>query len=380
MLNELLVLDLTNYLPGPYATQILADFGARVVKIESPLGDPVRHLPPQDPDGVGASFKALNYGKQSLCLDLKQEAGRALLLKLVAKADVLVEGFRPGVLDRLGIGAEVCRAANPQLIWCAITGYGQDGPYRDRPGHDVNYLSYAGAMGITGGRDGAPNAPVISGVQAADTLASMAALSGILLALCERTTSGQGRFVDVSMLDAAISVQGIHFAADSAGQPAGPRTMALNGGLPCYDTYETQDGRAVALGALEPKFWEVFCEITGQDEWSSRQFDPTLRADVAALFRTRDLDEWRLILEDSGCCLSPVLTYDEARADPQVVARALVADRRTAPPMRFDPPLRRPTTPPATRQGEHSRIVLQDLLGLSDAEIEELGASGAIRL
>ena len=147
---------------------------------------------------------------------------------------------------RAGGGAAVCRAANPRLIWCAITGYGQDGPYRDRPGHDVNYLSYAGAMGITCGRDGAP---VVPGLQAADTLAGIAALSGILLALCERTTSGEGRFVDACMLDAAVSVQGIHFAAHEAGQLAGPRAMPLNGGIPCYDTYVTGDGRAEVLGA-----------------------------------------------------------------------------------------------------------------------------------
>jgi alpha-methylacyl-CoA racemase len=376
VLKGLLILDLTQYLPGPYATQILADFGARVVKIEPPTGDAVRHLPPHDAEGVSLAFRALNQGKESLALNLKTEAGRDLLLSLVDHADVLVEGFRPGVLDRLGIGQGVCCERNPRLIWCAISGYGQDGPYRDRPGHDANYLSYAGALGISSGRDGVPALP---GLQAADTLASLAALSGILLALCERTTSGNGRVVDASMLDAAVSVQGIHFANHKAGQTAGPRSMSLNGGLPCYDTYRTQDGRAVALGALEPKFWEVFCDIVGKDEWVGSQFQPDLRAEVAALFAERTLDEWRLILEDSGCCLSPVLSYDEALADPQVQHRGLVEDTRTAPPVRFQPPLRRTDPGPfATRPGAQSRDLLSELLGLDDAELDALGEAGAV--
>ncbi len=376
MLNDLLVLDLSQYLPGPYATQALADFGARVIKIEPLQGDAVRHLPPHDADGVSVTFRALNQGKESLALDLKSEAGRDLLLRLIDRADVLVEGFRPGVLERLGVGAEVCRKRNPRLIWCAISGYGQDGPYRDRVGHDANYMSYAGALGIGAGRDGVPTLP---GLQAADTLASMSALSGILLALCERVTSGTGRLVDASMLDAAVSVQGFHFANHKAGQPAGPRAMALNGGIPCYDTYATLDGRAVALGALEPKFWAIFCDIVGKDEWVARGFDPGLRDEVGALFAERSLDEWRLILENSGCCLSPVLNYDEVLADPQVQHRGLIEETRAAPAVRFQPPLRRSDPGAfADRPGAHSRELLGELLDLGSAEIDALGEQGVI--
>jgi crotonobetainyl-CoA:carnitine CoA-transferase CaiB-like acyl-CoA transferase len=333
-------------------------------------------LPPHDADGVSAAFRALNQGKESLALDLKSEAGRDLLLRLVDRADVLVEGFRPGVLERLGVGADVCRTRNPRLIWCAISGYGQDGPYRDRPGHDANYMSYAGALGVTGGRDGVP---VLPGLQAADTLASLSALSGILLALCERVTSGTGRLVDASMLDAAVSVQGFHFANHKAGQPAGPRAMALNGGLPCYDTYATLDGRAVALGALEPKFWGIFCEIVGKSEWSGRGFDPALRDEVSELFRSRSFDEWRVILENTGCCLSPVLNYEETLADPQVQHRGLIEETRTGPPVRFQPPLRRTDSGPfADRAGAHSRAVLAELLGLGAEELDALGEQGVV--
>jgi crotonobetainyl-CoA:carnitine CoA-transferase CaiB-like acyl-CoA transferase len=394
MLQGLLVVDLTNYLPGPYATQVLADHGARVIKVEPPGGDPARHVPPHDADGVSATFRSLNHGKQSLALDLKHPKGRAILAQLIAQADVLAEGFRPGVLARLlGRGPEELLAAHPRLVGCSITGFGQDGPYRDKAGHDLNYLGYAGALAISTDREGVS---VPHGVQVADTLASLAAVSGILMALFARERTSRGRWVDASMLDAAVSVQGLHLVAHAQGQPARARAMPLNGGFPCYDAYATQDGRTLALGALEPKFWAAFCDIVDEPGWVSRQFDPTLRGEVAAKIASQPRDVWRVALENADCCVTPGLTYDEMLEDPQVVARGLV--RRdaggqvtgTAPPMRFlepgasagepgaEGPAATGSAPFPTRVGEHSRPLLGELLGMTPEEVDRLAAEGAV--
>lgn len=375
MLDSLLVLDLSAYLPGPYLTQTLADFGARVVKVEPPGGDPARHVPPHDEEGVSAAFRALNHGKRSLGLDLKQSAARDLLLRLVEQADVLVEGFRPGVLERLGVGSASCRERNPRLIWCSVSGYGQDGPAAATAGHDINYLASSGALSITTCREGHPAVP---GLQVADALAALAGLSGVLLALCERERSGLGRMVDASMLDAAVSVQGLHFAAQALGASAAPRAMPLNGVFPCYDLYPTADGRAFALGALEPKFWARFCDVVGRPEWVARQFDPSLRDEVAGLFAERTRDEWRVVLETAGCCGSPVLDYSEVREDPQVRARGLLEEARAAPPVRFSPSLRRPAAAVPARVGADSRAVLSEFLNLDSASVDALVESGAV--
>lgn len=377
MLTGLVVLDLTRYLPGPYATQVLGDLGARVVKVEAPpQGDPTRHLPPHGPDGVAAFFRALNQGKESLGLDLKHPRGAALLLDLAAKADVLVEGFRPGVLERLGVTPAACAARNPGLVWCSISGYGQDGPARDRAGHDLNYEAYSGALWLNAHPGGVPAVP--GGLQAGDMLAAFAALTGILAALVERARTGRGRTVDACMLDALVSAQGPHLLCHLAGGTSGPGKMPLSGAFPCYRTYGCQDGKAIAMGALEPKFWEGFCDIVGQPGWVARQFDAGLHAEVEALFAARPRDEWRLILEEAGVCVSPILDYDEVVTDPQVVARGLVTKERVAPPVRFaGVPLPGPR-PTAARVGEHTRQVLRDLLGLSDAEVDALEADGVV--
>lgn len=379
MLSDLLVLDLTQYLPGPYATQLLADLGARVIKIEPPRGDPVRHLPPHDPEGVSPSYRALNRGKESLAVDLKRPEGRDLVLALVERADALLEGFRPGVMERLGLGAAVCQAKNPRLVYASISGYGQTGPYRDKAGHDLDYQAYAGALTLTGDDAGALVTP---GLQSADLLGSLAALAGVLAALLERARTGRARRVDASLHDALVSAQGLHIAAHRAGLKAAPRAMPLNGGIPCYGVYRTRDGRAVALGALEPKFWAAFCELVDREEWVARQFDPGLRPDVAALFATRERDEWRVILENAEVCLAPALDYDELLDDPHARARGLVGTSGTAPPVRFEPPV--PGADPdrpaalARRPGEHAAALLEELLGLPAARVDELRAAGVL--
>ena len=380
MLSDVLVLDLSLYLPGPFATQVMADLGARVIKVEPPAGDPVRHLPPHDAAGMAAAFRAINRGKESLAIDLKQAAGRALLLDLVERADVLVEGFRPGVLERLGLGAEVCQARNPRLIYASITGFGQTGPYRDKAGHDINYMAYAGALSLTTDAEGLPAVP---GLQSADLLGAFSALAGILAALHERTRTGVGRRIDASLHDAALVAQSVHLAAHRAGQRAEPRAMPLNGGLPGYGVYRSRDGHALALGALEPKFWATFCEIVGREDWVARQLDPSLREEVAALFATRDRDEWRVILENAEVCFAPALDYDQALSDPHVLARGLVGAAGFAPPVRFEPPA--PGADPdrlapfAERTGQHGPALVRELLGLDDEQVAALIEGGALR-
>lgn len=376
MLGDLLVLDLTRHLPGPYATQLLADLGARVIKVEAPpAGDPTRVVPPLDERGVSAAFRALNQGKRSLALDLKRPEAVELLRRLCARVDVLVEGFRPGVLARLGLDPQALQVEHPRLVGCSITGYGLSGPYVDRPGHDLNYQSYAGALWVTVDRDGRP---VLPGVQQGDLSAAWAATCGILAALHERERTGRGRWVDACMLDALVSAQALHLGPHRAGARTAPGELPLSGGIPSYGLFRCADQRWVALGALEPKFFQVFCAAIDRPEWADRQFDASLRAELEALFLTRPRDEWRFILEDAGCCLSPVLDYDELQEDPQVVARGLLpADRPVASPVRFLPPL-----PPAagapfpTRVGEHSGAVLRDELGLGPDEIAALFARG----
>src|SRR3954469_18329455 len=269
------VLDLTRLLPGGFCTGLLADFGADVLKVEDTgLGDYVRWAPPRyegaEPSAASALFLALNRNKRSIRVNLKTDAGGEVLLRLVREADVLVEGFRPGVMDRLGVGYERLREENSGLVYCAITGYGQDGPYRDRSGHDMNYLGLVGLLGLTGDRGGPP---VQSAGQIADLGggALMAAV-GILVALRERDRSGEGQLVDVSMADGALSwlamVAGRYFAEHSAPQRG---DLELAGRLICYRPYECKDGW-VTLGALEPKFWQAWCRGVGREDLVEKQF------------------------------------------------------------------------------------------------------------
>ncbi|HWV86668.1 MAG TPA: CoA transferase, partial [Capillimicrobium sp.] len=287
------VLDLSRLLPGPFCSLLLADFGADVVKVEDTgAGDYARWAPPRF-DGVedsaaGAFFLALNRNKRSIRVDLKTEAGRDVLLRLARDADVLLESFRPGVLDRLGVGYERLREANPGLVYCAITGYGQDGPYRDRSGHDMNYLGLVGLLGLTGEAGGPPVPPAgqIADIGGGALMAAFA----ILAALRERDRSGEGQLVDVSMADGALSWLGMLAARVFAGD-APPRRgrLELAGGIICYRPYAASDGW-VTLGALEPKFWAAWCRGVGREDLIERQFDPPgsdTHREVEAIFAAR---------------------------------------------------------------------------------------------
>jgi crotonobetainyl-CoA:carnitine CoA-transferase CaiB-like acyl-CoA transferase len=368
-LDGTLVVDLTRHLPGPYATQLLADFGASVIKVEDRAGDPVRFIPPFDAREVAVGFTTLNAGKRSLVLDLKKEEGKSLLLGLMAKADVLVEGFRPGVLDRLGAGYDAARF--PRLVWCSLSGFGAEGPYRDRAGHDLNYQCFAGAV-----RGDTP------AVQVGDMGSGLAAFSGILLALLAREKTGRGQRVETSMLRAAVCMQPFQIVPPARGD-APTAALALSGTLPGYRVYATKDGRHVALAALEPKFWESFCDVVGRPEWLGRHTDPALIPELEAFFASRPLAEWRL-LEGAECCVSGALTWAEAAQDPQVEALRLLVRgpdgkvARLAPPVQLEGTPARPALDAAPRPGHHTDEVLREHLALDDAALSTLRAAGAI--
>ncbi|HLO61577.1 MAG TPA: CaiB/BaiF CoA-transferase family protein [Azonexus sp.] len=377
------VLDLTRLLPGPVATLHLADLGAEVIKIEDPqLGDYARTLGSGqgEPNGESSAyFRMINRNKQGLVLDLKKPEGVDIFLRLAATADVIVESFRPGVVDKLGIGYETVRALNPKITYCAISGYGQDGPYKHLAGHDINYLGYAGVLeqiGIEG------SAPAIPNFQIADLLGgALTAAMGILAAVVDAQRSGQGRHVDVSMTDSVLAHT--YFAMlrlKDTGRSAPRGADLLTGGLPCYATYRCADGKYMAVGALEGKFWQVCCSVLERPEWVARQWDAGLRTEMAALFATRERDDWAARFAASDCCVTPVLSPEEALRNEQLVARGMIL--RSDDLTQFAPPLKLSEhefaiRQPAPRAGEHNAAILR-AAGYSSADVSRLQESGAL--
>jgi crotonobetainyl-CoA:carnitine CoA-transferase CaiB-like acyl-CoA transferase len=317
-LDGLVVLDLTRLLPGAAATMQLANFGAEVIKIEEPeRGDYGRSIPPFL-EGEGAVFHMVNRGKKSVALDLKSEGGRAAFLKMVETADVVVESFRPGTMARLGLDYERLRARNARLIYVAITGYGQDGPWAGLAGHDINYLALGGALDLNGSTGGPP---VIPGIQIADLAGgAMQAVTGILLALAARAKTGCGQAVDVAMTDGVAWMlpvaMGLHAAS---GELPARGDGVLTGRYACYRVYETADGRHIAAGALEPKFWQALCRALGCEQLIADQFVDGPRreeiiAEVARIFRTRTAEAWFEHLQAVDACVTPVLNVAEVAA------------------------------------------------------------------
>jgi crotonobetainyl-CoA:carnitine CoA-transferase CaiB-like acyl-CoA transferase len=370
-LAGLRVLDLSRLLPGGFCSLLLADFGADVIKVEDTgMGDYVRASEP--------AFQALNRGKRSISIDLKNPAGRDVLLRLVRDADVLLESFRPGVTDRLGVGYERLREENPRLVYCAITGYGQDGAYAQRAGHDMNYLALAGLLGLTGEPDGPP-------VQAAGQIADLGggalmAAFGILAALRERDASGEGQFVDVAMKDGALSwlaMDAARYFADGD-VPARGRTQ-LAGGLICYRPYRCADGW-VTLGALEPKFWAAWCAGVGRPELTDRQFDPVgsdTHCAVAAEFAARTRDEWRAFNDEHDCCVEPVLDLGEALGEAGDMVVEVGGHRLLGTPVRLSRTPGDPTRAPGPAHGGDTDAVLGEA-GLRPDEIAALRDGGAV--
>lgn len=324
-LDGIRVLDLTRMLPGPYASMILADLGAQVTKIEDPdRGDPTRRTPPLL-KRESATFLSVNRGKQSLALNLKTGAGVEVFHRLLKDADIVLEGFRPGVMERLGLGYEALRALQPRMVYCSISGYGQDGPMRDRSGHDVNYLALAGVLGL---QTDASGTPVLSGIQIADLGGALFAVIGILAALAARHKTGEGQRIDVSMMDVGVALLPIAAARLFANQsvPLGAR-LPLSGSLACYNVYATADGRYLSVGALEPKFWERFCRVIGRDDFVARHNDESQQSmirDVGNIMKTRTLAEWMECFRQTDACVEPVLSLDEAFGSPPARHRKMV--------------------------------------------------------
>jgi alpha-methylacyl-CoA racemase len=385
------VLDLSRLLPGGFCSLLLADFGAEVLKVEDTgMGDYVRWSPPYyegaEESARSALFLALNRGKRSIRINLKEEAGREVLVKLAREHDVLLESFRPGVMDRLGVGYERLREENPGLVYCAITGYGQDGPYTDRSGHDMNYLGLNGLLGLTGEAGGPP---VQSAGQIADVGGgALTAAFGILAALRERDRSGHGQLVDVSMFDGSLAwlaLVAAKYLAD--GQAPGRGGLELAGRLICYRPYACSDGW-VTLGALEPKFWHAWCRGVGREDLVEKQFErpgSEAHAEVERIFLERTRDEWRDFASRHDCCLEPVLGLDEALDSELVRAREMVVelDQPGAEAVRLlGVPVKLSRTPgapagPGPALGEHTREVLAGL-GYSSEEVAALEQSGAV--
>jgi crotonobetainyl-CoA:carnitine CoA-transferase CaiB-like acyl-CoA transferase len=393
------VLDLSRLLPGGFCSLLLADFGAEVLKVEDTgMGDYIRWAPPYyegaHDSAKSALFLSLNRNKRSIRVDLKSEQGRDVLLRLVRDHDVVLESFRPGVLDRLGVGYERMREVNPGIVYCAISGYGQDGPMRERAGHDMNYLALMGLLGLTGERDGAP-------VQAAGQIAdigggALMAAFGILAALRERdgggagSGSGQGQIVDVSMADGALSwlamVAGRYFAERMAPHREG---LELAGSLICYRPYECADGW-VALGALEPKFWQAWCRGVQREDLIEKQFEgpgSEVHAQVREIFKGRTRAQWQDFAQQHDCCLEPVLDLDEALDSELVRAREMVVEidqpgvaggvRQLGLPVKLTRTPGHHAQRPGPALGEHTIEVLRES-GHSPEEIERLLQAGAV--
>jgi alpha-methylacyl-CoA racemase len=373
------VLDLSRLLPGPYCSRILADFGFEVIKVELPGGgDWARYVPPLHPDtGEGLLFRALNRGKKSLTLNLKQEAGREVLMRLIPTADVLLESFRPGVMPRLGLDYEALAQANPRLVYCALTGYGPSGPYRNRAGHDLNYQGLAGLLDLTGRQESPPGMP---GAQVADLSGALWAAVGILLALLDRERTGRGQRVDASLLGGVLACMTLPLTRHLGGQPIQRGASDLNGGLVCYNVYETLDGRYMTLSALEPEFWAAFCAATGRDDLLGHQFAPATPGETAydelrGLFRTRTRDAWVEALASLDACCEPVYAIGEALESAAVQGLGMLAEGSLRPPIRLSESGQ--ATGPAPSLGQHTGALLAEL-GYDTGQVSGLHERGIV--
>lgn len=387
-LADAVILDLTRLLPGAYCTRLLAEYGAEVVKIEEPThGDYAREIPPYD---RGWSYRHTmdNFDKLSVCLDLKADDGVDIFRDLVVEADVLVENFRPGVMDRLGIDYETVSSWNETIVYCSISGYGQTGPYRDLPGHDLNYLSVAGIVALTGQSEGPPAVP---GGMFADVSAGVHGALGVLAGVLERERTGYGEYVDISMTDVSLAPLLPHLAVSlGAGEP--PRRGAGRYlGSPCYDVYETGDGAYLSIAAMEPKFWERLCDAIDRPDLiplhptDDRAERDTVREALETAFANRSRDEWLSRLREADVPVAPVNEVDEVIANEQIQARDMITDvphpeggtiKTTGHPINYGNELQ-PPDEPAPAIGEHTTQILGEL-GYTKQQVADLAADGVI--
>jgi len=377
-LDGIRVLDLSRLFPGPYCSMILADLGADVLRIED------RRF-----QGEGPGMPTVMRNKRHMTLNLKHPRGLEVFCRMAREADVLLEGFRPGVTDRLGIGYERMKKLNQRLIYCSVTGYGQDGPYKDMVGHDINYLSFGGVLGLTGepGRK-----PVIPPIQVADMAAGgMYAAIGILAALFVRQATGRGQYIDISMMDGIVAM--LPFPASllwGLGKTPQRGDTLLSGRFPCYSIYETKDGEYISIGALEPRFWMELCKKLGREDFIPLQYDEGDKRGEIFLFlektfRGKTRGEWMEELKDLDVCIGKVLHLDEAFRDPQVIHRKMITDfddPKKGKMKLLSSPIKMSETPPDIQRapavfGEHSEEVLQEL-GFKAEEVRQMKKEGVV--
>ena len=393
-LTNIKILDFSTLLPGPYATMMLADLGADIIRIQAPnRPDLTEMMPPFDEDGISSGHALLSRSKRNLGLNLKAPGSTEIVRKLIVEQgyNIVVEQFRPGVMDRLGVGYETLKAVCPELIFCSLTGYGQDGPYRDRAGHDINYLALSGLMSYYG-RKNSPLPPPPLPTQVADLGAgSLHLVIGLLSAVIRRSTTGEGASVDISMFDGSLAFNSTGAAQAIVGQQ-NPRQeeMTLNGGT-FYDFYETQDGRLLSVGSLEPKFWAGFCKAIGRtdlikpgmnfDAANQRTFKPEIRDAIQA----KTLAEWSDIFAQYDVCVEPVLSTFEALEHPQTVARHMVVGvprPNGTVQQQIGTPIKLSNHTPeykhiGVKLGTHTKQILTEI-GLSESEIEALETQGVV--
>ncbi len=383
-LSSLKILDFSTLLPGPFASMMLADLGADVLRVEAPHRPDIIRLMPSFGEDTSAWHALLNRSKRSLALDLKKPGAVEVVKDLVQSYDIVLEQFRPGVMDRLGVGYEALRQVNPGLIYCAVTGYGQSGPYKDRAGHDLNYLALAGILNHTGRKD---SGPLPLGVQVADVGAgSFGAITGILAAVIHRTQTGTGQFVDISMFDGSVAWNALvasHYLVGQQDQDW--ESMGLNGGS-FYDVYRTADDRYISVGSLEPKFWTGFCQTIGRPDLIEAGFQThdldqqqAVKLEIQHTISSRPLDEWVSIFAEVDVCVEPVLTNAEMIEHPQTQARQMIVEvpkldgttqRQVGSPFKLSKS--RPTYKHiGPKLGEHTNEILSEL-GYDQKKIEQL--------
>ncbi len=388
MLKGIRILDFTRLLPGPYATLILRAMGAEVIKIEDPrTGDYMRWMPPQA-KRYSVIFDLLNRGKKSICLDLKHPKAREIIEKLVHSAHALMEQFRPGVMDRLGLGYAHLSSINPSLVYCSISGFGQSGPLAEKAGHDLNYIALAGILQVNANGN---DHPVLPPVQMADLTGGLFAALGVLGGIIEAQRTGKGRYLDVAMMETALAFMAHHLAVSAlTGDNLKPRGMELTGSVVCYNVYRTKDDRFITLAALEPKFWKEFIEATGARELAGEQFAPARDGEeayekVKALFASRTLKEWEELFQKFDACVAPSRTLQEVLNCPHLSERGMFQACAAEEGVTCTFPVIPPATPeeyrklaPAPHPGQHTREILLEL-GYNEVQIQEFEGEGLIK-
>ncbi|MEA1959867.1 MAG: CoA transferase [Bacillota bacterium] len=380
------VLDLSRFFAGPFCTQILADYGAEVIKVEDPvMGDPGRWVPPII-EGQSALFFTVNRNKKSVTIDMRKDEGKELFKQLVQQSDVVIDAFRPGVMEKLGLGYGELSSVNQGIIYCALNGYGSSGPLKESPGHDINFLSLAGVNLLTASRSGVP---ALSSAQIAGGSGALNAVIAILMALFSRQQTGKGQFCDVSMVDSSLSL--LSYAMGDwagSGQFPSPGGERLTGGNACYNIYETKDGKYISIGAVEEKFWVKFCEGIGRKEFIASQWadDQQMKMieEIEQITKQRTRQEWEDVFAGQEICFAPVLTLDEIGSHPHIQERGTVfATEQAGIKLPLVGPAARLSKTPAqvdctfSSLGEHNKELL-DMLGYTEQDREKLKKIGVI--